>query len=122
MDALDLHIEQRARVDVQPEALPDNPGEHHLVGALDRGQAILQRSIVGLVAETAQRRRVVQDDGTARLAQQPGQPRIGLMQPAAKRDAVSLVDDAVRIEPVQVLEHAGSHQLGMERRNAVDPV
>ena len=44
------------------------------------------------------------------------------MQPAAKRDAVGLVDDAVRIEPVQLAEYAGAHQLGMERRNAVDPV
>ncbi len=50
--------------------------------------------------------------------------RLGLapMQPAAEGDAVGLVDDAVRVELVQVLEDRAAHQLGVERGDAVDAV
>ena len=42
------------------------------------------------------------------------------MQPAAEGDAVGLVDDAVGIEAVQVLEDGLAQELGVERRDAVD--
>ena len=42
------------------------------------------------------------------------------MQPAADGDAVRLVDDALGMQAVQVLEHGAAHQLGVERRHAVD--
>ena len=49
-----------------------------------------------------------------------GQAGIGAMQPAAEGDAVGLVDDAVGIEAVQILEDGLAHQLGVQRRDAVD--
>ena len=68
VDPLDLHIEQSAGVDVQPEAIPNNAGQRQFVGALDRGEALLQRGIAGLLGETQERRGVVEDDRAARLA------------------------------------------------------
>jgi hypothetical protein len=53
---------------------------------------------------------------------QLGQARIALDQPAARRDAVGLVVDAVGIELVQVGEHRLLHQFGVQRRDAVDRV
>jgi len=54
----------------------------------------------------------------ARLA--PGEIGIGLQQPAPECDAVGLVDDAVGIDRVQVAEHGLAHQVGVQRRDAVD--
>ena len=73
-----------------------------------------------MVGETRQRRGVVENRLAADLAQQPGQPRVGLVQPAPEGDAVGLVDDALGIEPVQIGEHGLAHQLGVQRRDAVD--
>jgi hypothetical protein len=56
------------------------------------------------------------------LADQLGQARIALHQPAARRDAVGLVVDAVRDRAVQVGEHRLLHQVGVQRRDAVDRV
>ena len=50
------------------------------------------------------------------------QPRIALDQPAAEGDAVGLVDDAARTDEVEVAEHGLAHQVGVQRRNAVDLV
>src|SRR5262249_19009456 len=78
VNAFDLDIEQRAGVDVQPEALPNYPGEPHLVGTLDRCKTLLQRLVVCLIGEAAQGRRVIEDGRTAYFAQQAGERRIGL--------------------------------------------
>ena len=42
MDALDLHVEQRIRVDAQAHAFVDETRERYLVGALDGAEALLQ--------------------------------------------------------------------------------
>ena len=51
-----------------------------------------------------------------------GQIRIALDEPAAKRDAVGLVDDAAGIDRIQGMEHGLAHEVGVQRRNAVDLV
>ena len=48
--------------------------------------------------------------------------RIALDQPAAKGDAVGLVDDAAGIDRVEGMEHGLAHEIGVERRDAVDLV
>src|SRR5205085_10243916 len=111
LDALDVHIKQSGRVYMQPEPFPNDARQGQLVGALDGRDTLLQPFIVSLVAETVENRWVVEDAGAACLAQHPRQPRIGLVQPAAERDAVGLVDDAVRIEPVTLGKSAAGHQL-----------
>jgi len=75
-----------------------------------------------LIGQPAERRRVVEDLGAAGLAQQFCQQWVCLVQPAAKGDAVGLVDDAVRVKAVKFLEHRAAHQLGVQNRHAVDPM
>ena len=48
-----------------------------------------------------------------------GEPRIGLIEPAAEGDAVRLVDDALGIQPVQIAKHRLAHQIGMQRGDAI---
>ena len=64
---------------------------------------------------------VVEHARAHRLDGEPGEARIGVVEPAAEGDAVGLVDDLVRIQRVQVGEDRGAHQVGVQRRDAVDP-
>ena len=102
--------------------LCDQLGELHLVGALDGGELLLEVGVVGEGVERLQRLGIVEELVADRFADQAGQARIALHQPAARRDAVGLVVDAVRIELVQVGKDGVLHQLGMQRRDAVDRV
>src|ERR1700680_2014604 len=65
---------------------------------------------------------IVQHGVPANLAQEPGQPRIGLHEPAAKSDAVRLADDAVWVKLVELTKSGLSHQLGVQRGHAIDTV
>ena len=75
-----------------------------------------------LAGEPDERTLIVQHGIAANLAQEPGQPRIGLHEPAAKSDAVGLVDDAVWVKLVELTKTGLSHQLGVQRGHAVDTV
>ena len=57
-----------------------------------------------------------------RRADNSGEARIALHQPAAEGDPVGLVGDAARIDGVETLEHGLAHQVGVQRRHAVDLV
>ena len=122
MDALDLHVEQRRRVDLGAETLADQPRQRQLVAVLDRAKALLERIVAGVGLETLELREIVEHGLAAGLAQQRGQSRIGQHQPAAEGDAVGLVGDASRIKMIEVVEHGLLHQVGMHRRDAVDAV
>src|SRR6202045_2349278 len=65
---------------------------------------------------------IVQHGIPANLAQEPGQPRIGLHEPAAESYAVSFVDDAVWVKLVELTKSGLSHQLGVQRGHAIDTV
>ena len=93
-----------------------------LVGALDRGELLAEGGVVGKGVEFLERVDIVEEAVADRLADERGQARIALDQPAPRRDAVGLVVDAVGIEPVQVGEHRLLHQLGVKGRDAVDRV
>ena len=73
-------------------------GQGQPVGAFDRAQPFVQRAVVGHCGEAADRGRTVADILAAGLRQKPRQPGIGLIEPAAKRDPVGDVDDALGIE------------------------
>ena len=57
VDALDVDVEQRVRIERRPGLLVDEAAQRRLVGALDRRQTLDHRRIVGMVGETRQRPR-----------------------------------------------------------------
>jgi hypothetical protein len=122
VDALDLHVEQRPRIDLGPEALVDQVREDFLVGAPLRCEALLKRCIVSEICGAGQGVGIVENALPDRLDQEIPQLRIGFMQPAPERDPVGLVDDAVGIERLQVAEHRAAHEVAVQGRDAVDPV
>ena len=124
VDALDLHVEQRARdrrrcragrvISLASVALLARLTCGELLPGTPRSSAKRSSSV--------ERFDIVEQAVADRLADQLRQARIALHQPAPRRDAVGLVVDAVGIELVQMLEHRLLHQLGVQRRHAVDPV
>ena len=85
VDALDLHVEQRGRIDCDADALEDQSRQPRLVGALDRREALLEFGVVGEFLEFD---RVVPASSKTPSpivsASKSRQPRIGLEQPAAE--------------------------------------
>ena len=111
VDALDLHVEHRRR---------DRPRGRAGRGSSGRAPAgwlrltarsrSCSRVSSAIAREAPDRVGVVANVVAARLAQQPGQSRIGLVEPAAEGDAVGHVDDAVGVVLVEVAEHGLAHQ------------
>ena len=122
MDALDLDVEQRGRIDLDVEAFADQPRQRDLVVMLDAAELLLERAVAGAGLEKLKLGWIVEHGFAAGLAQQIGQFWIGQRQPAAEGDAVGLVGDASRIKMIEIVEHGLLHQVGMHRRDAVDAV
>ena len=95
VDALDVDVEQRIRIEADAQALGDDARQRDLVRAPHRGEALAQRGVARERGQRLERVGVVQHLRADRLDDQARQPGIGLVQPAAERDAVGLVDDAV---------------------------
>ncbi len=122
VDALDLHVEQRAGIDLDAEPFADQLGERHLVAVFDLPELLLERGVAGIVLHPHQIARIIEHAFAAGGARELGQPGIGEHQPAAEGDAVGLVGDASGVEMMQIVEHGLLHQLGMHRRHAIDAV
>ena len=120
MDALDLDVEHRRRVDPRIQPLAQKVGQRRLVRPLYRDEFLLKRRVVGKGIEVAQRFGIVQKRLADRLANKAGQSRIALHQPAAIGHAIGLVVDAGRIKIVQVGKDRDLHQVGVQRRYAID--
>ena len=125
VDALDLDVEQRRRD--RPRCRAGRAmrlASRALLARLTAAKRVLERGVVGEArrgrssASISSRKRVA--DRLARSASV--RPGLHCDQPAPRRDAVGLVVDAVGIERVQVGEHRLLHQLGVQRRDAVDRV
>ena len=123
VDALDLDVEQRGRIDLDAEPLADQSRQRDLVVVLDGAELLLERAVAGRSSRGSAS--CVGSSSTASpqvSRKQIGQHRIGQHQPAAEGDAVGLVGDAAGIEMIEIVEHGLLHQVGMHRRDAVDAV
>ena len=120
VDALDLDVEDRARIDLRRHALADEIGELLLVAALDRREALAEGGIVGQRIEIGDLLDVVEEGRADRIGHKFGEAGIGLHDPAARGHAIGLVLDPVGIEQVEMVEHRLLHQFGVQGRDAVD--
>ena len=124
VDALDLHVEQRVRIDRRCRcAARDQLGEVALVGALDLAPLRAERRVVRerLELAAARSRSLIQPSPIA-SRDQTRQPRIAQHHPAARRHAVRLVAEPLRPQLVEVLQHVLLQQLRVQLRHAVDRV
>ncbi len=124
VDPLDLHVEHRLRVDAQVQLIGDDARKRDLVAAtrLSATRSCSEESsaMCGKALQRIDSRRAPRSPSSR--ANDLGQVRIALHQPAAKRDAVGLVGDAAGIDRIEVVEHGLAHQIGVQRRDAIDLV
>ena len=125
VDALDLHVEQRVGIDAAMcSRSAISAASATLLARRTRGELLLaaRRRRRSAAKPSQRRRRRRAPPRPTRVDEQRGQAGIGLDQPAAEGDAVGLVDDAAGVERVEVAEHRLAHQVGVQRRDAVDLV
>ena len=122
MQALDLHVEDRIRVDVDTVVLRDISGKAYLVFALDGLQIFQNIRIVTVLEQRFERVRVVQEAVADERLQIAGQGRVRLAQPAAVRNAVCDVQETAVIEIIIIPEDGFFKNIRVQLRNAVDLV
>ena len=106
-----MDVEQRVGVEADVEPLGDEPRQRDLVPAAHGLEALAERRVVGKGRQRLEPPGVVEELRADGVDDELGQPRVRLEQPAAERDPVGLVDDAVRIDRMQVAEHRLPHEL-----------
>ncbi len=120
VDALDVDVEQRGRVDLDTCALGDERRERVLCRAALARERLAKRGVIGERHQRTQRVGIFLHLRPDDLEEKCKKRAVRLEQPAAERDAVGLVDDLVRMNRVQVAEHRLAHETGVQRRHAVD--
>jgi hypothetical protein len=123
VDAFDLHVEQAVRIQRDADFTGHVVGQAHLVAALGAAKAAAESGIVGARPQVLQ---AVQIEAPLLAAEafveQRGQGRIGLCQPAPRRDAVGLVVEAFGVKAGKVGKNGLHHQVRMQLRDAIDAV
>ena len=123
VDALDLHIEHRIRVEPDAHPLPHQPGERLLVVRLTAANA------PGSAASSAKRREL--REHRLRRPGSPARPRRSATRSgrdwtgsSQRRKVMPLVLLLIRsgIHVVEIAEHGLAHQVGVQRGDAVDAV
>ncbi|MNV28761.1 hypothetical protein D3C71_1199620 [compost metagenome] len=123
VDALDLHVEHRRRIDRNPQPLVNQVGQGFFTVQPLFGKSFAERGLLGERLKAEQPFfGIVQQFRTEGIDQHRGQLGVGLIQPPAEGDAVGLVVDPFRVELVQLGEHRFAHQLRVQPGYAVDAV
>ena len=100
----------------------DDGGKFFLVGVLYGAEFGLKAGVVGERGQLAQLRQIGDPAFADTAGDQLRQPRVGLIQPQARGDAVGDVGQLARVVAVEIGKDGGFHQLGMDLRHAVDMV
>jgi hypothetical protein len=120
VEALDLHVEERIRIDGHAELALDELGERLLVAALHRGEARAEGGIVDVLLEALEALEIGDPLVADALGDERGEARVAGLEPAPRGDAVGLVVEALRPELVEVAEQVALDELGVELGDAVD--
>ena len=120
MDALDVNVEQRGRLDRDAGQVAKQAREPLLVLRPHGGVAAGEFRVGRFLFQPREAFRIVQHAVAELLAQQRHQPFVRLEQPAAEADAVGLVDDPRRRNLGEIAEHGLAQKPGVQRRDAVD--
>ena len=122
VDALDLHVEQCAGVQLQALVLHHPARQALLVHLLGVAEGAQESRLVRHVAQRLQLRQIAPPAPPNALVQQRGQRRVGLGQPAPWRHAIGLVVEALGVDAGKVGKDGLLHQLRMQARHAIHRV
>ncbi|OIQ69217.1 hypothetical protein GALL_491840 [mine drainage metagenome] len=122
VDAFDLHVEQRVRVNRDATFLGDPARDCHLVGALGGGEGLGKGLVLDMRLQIAQAVQIADPCLADGVGNQLGQRTVRQMQPAARGYTVGFIDDPPRMQLGQFGEQRACHQIRVQRRDAVDLV
>ncbi len=122
MDALDLHVEHRNRIDQHADFLLDDLAQPNLVAELHLGEALLKVGGIGEAFQLAQFLEIGDPGLADGFAEQPRQRGIGLQQPAPRRHAVGLVAESLRPKLGEFRDQRRAQQVGMQGGDAIHGV
>ena len=122
VDALDLHVEQALRVDRDAGGAFDVGRQTVLVRMFDGCEPHPQRRVLAQAAQALQLVQIEPPGPSQGVVQQCRQARVGLRQPAPRRDTVGHVGETFRPQAGEVGKDGLDQQVGVQRRHAVDLV
>ena len=122
VNALDLNIEDRIGPDILIIFVLNVAGQPFFAFGLDLGQLFLKGSIVFIGHEFRQSGRRLTPLVPNRIVDEGCQFRIGFNEPAAMRNAVSLIGKALRETGVELMERRILQDLRVDFGDAVDAV
>ena len=120
VDALDLDIEHRGRIEHHAGVMLNHIGQALLVGQANSPPALLEGRIVSQRLELRQALQIGLPAVADRLGEQVSQLRVGAGDPATRGHAVGLVVELLRPHFVEVAEQAGGKQIGVQLGHPVD--
>jgi hypothetical protein len=122
VDALDLAVEDRFGVHDRVVRCLQPADEGHLACALGLADLCMKPCIPRERQQLAQLRCVADPSVTDRFRDQPGQRRIGLLQPAAWRHSVGLVVEAIWKQLGKIAQHVRAQKPRMDLGDTVGAV
>ena len=120
MDTLDLNIKQRMGVKFDLHPVQHELGKALLIGAARLDQPVAEGAVMRQFSGIFQQADVVHHTLAAGLAQQRGQGRIGLKQPAPKGYAIGFIGDPAWIKRMEIAEHGFAHQVCVQSGHTID--
>ena len=120
MDALDLHIKQCVGIEPDAGEFAQVVRQIDLVGALDLVNPLSKGRIARKFRQAGKLLGLGHEAIADAFADQAGEARVRLMQPAARGHPVGLVVDPVRVELVEIGKHRLLHQIGVQRGDPID--
>jgi len=122
VQALDLAVEERGRVHLEAELVLDQRREGLLVPALDLEERGPELRLLDVGLELPEALEIGGPVRADLLGDQRGEAGVAGEDPAAGRDAVGLVVEALRVVLVEVAEQLVLDELAVELGHAVDRV
>ena len=120
VDPLDLNVEQRIRIDVQPKGVLDDARQSHFIRAFDVLEFGLKARIAGVSFQLPQSAEIGDPPVAHHGGDQIRQSRVRLQQPAPLRDAVGLVVESFREQLKEIRRERRLDQFGVNSGDAVD--
>ena len=120
VDALDEDVEEGVGIDGDRERVVNVGGEAFLVVVLDGAPLRGEVRIFNQRLELAELFEIVNPALSEARGQQASQTRVAKDHPAARRDAIGFVAEFLWGQIVEIAQHVGLQQLGMQLGHAVD--
>ena len=122
VQAFDLNIENRGRIQLYAGFCPDLFGKVGFVGGLYLLYPLEDAAVVPEVSELFECVRIIYEITADKLIEQSCKTRVCLAEPASVRDTVGDIFEFIGHDCIEIVEYAVLENLAVESGNTVDTV